>query len=222
MIENGQHIVGQGRDRFLLALSPSHAVVEGRQVDVFGVGQGPGHDATERMAHQPHLLAVLLGRLEERAGMRGEQLRQLAIGAHEAARAQAAARQQHPRSAAAIRRDEKQLAALPGKERRGARGDALQRQAEELQVRFEEAFWCEEIGTYALALDGAKRPCKVRTSNAEWGPAGDRNLLGRFVTQTFTVTRLTRLVTYYLRQYDASSPPKYSRYSTALHVDYPA
>ena len=35
-----------------------------------------------------------------------------------------------------------------------------------LQVRFEEAFWCEEIGTYALALDGAKRPCKVRTSNA--------------------------------------------------------
>ena len=37
-----------------------------------------------------------------------------------------------------------------------ARGDALQRQAEELQVRFEEAFWCEEIGTYALALDGAK------------------------------------------------------------------
>ena len=42
----------------------------------------------------------------------------------------------------------------------------LQRQAEDLQVRFEEAFWCEEIGTYALALDGAKRPCKVRTSNA--------------------------------------------------------
>ena len=32
--------------------------------------------------------------------------------------------------------------------------------------RFEAAFWCEEIGTYALALDGAKRPCRVRTSNA--------------------------------------------------------
>src|SRR5207302_10669185 len=58
---------------------------------------------------------------------------------------------------------------------------------------------------------------EVRTSNAEWGSAGDRNLLGRFATQTFTVTRLTRLVTYYLRQYDASTPPKYSRYSTALH-----
>ena len=63
---------------------------------------------------------------------------------------------------------------------------------------------------------------EIRTSDAEWGAAGDRNLLGRFVTQTFSVTRLTRLVTYYLRQYDNSSPAKYSRYSTALHVDYPA
>ncbi len=31
---------------------------------------------------------------------------------------------------------------------------------------FEAAFWCEDIGTYALALDGEKRPCRVRTSNA--------------------------------------------------------
>ena len=31
------------------------------------------------------------------------------------------------------------------------------------QGRFEEAFWCEEIGTYALALDGDKRPCRVRS-----------------------------------------------------------
>ena len=29
-----------------------------------------------------------------------------------------------------------------------------------------QAFWCEELGTYALALDGAKQPCRVRTSNA--------------------------------------------------------
>ena len=32
--------------------------------------------------------------------------------------------------------------------------------------RFEAAFWCPELGTYALALDGAKAPCRVRTSNA--------------------------------------------------------
>ena len=37
--------------------------------------------------------------------------------------------------------------------------------AERLRVRFEQAFWCEELGNYALALDGAKRPCRVNTSN---------------------------------------------------------
>ena len=34
------------------------------------------------------------------------------------------------------------------------------------RLRFEEAFWCDDIGTYALALDGRKRPCRVRSSNA--------------------------------------------------------
>jgi glycogen debranching enzyme len=42
----------------------------------------------------------------------------------------------------------------------------LEAQAEALRVRFEAAFWREDIGTYALALDGDKRPCDVRTSNA--------------------------------------------------------
>ncbi len=45
-------------------------------------------------------------------------------------------------------------------------GSALYAAAEALRVRFEDAFWCEEIGTYALALDGQKRPCRVRASNA--------------------------------------------------------
>lgn len=34
-----------------------------------------------------------------------------------------------------------------------------------LQAKFEEMFWCESIGTYALALDGHKRRCEVRSSN---------------------------------------------------------
>jgi glycogen debranching enzyme len=42
----------------------------------------------------------------------------------------------------------------------------LTAEARQLAERFEEAFWCEELGTYALALDGNKQPCKVRTSNA--------------------------------------------------------
>jgi glycogen debranching enzyme len=35
-----------------------------------------------------------------------------------------------------------------------------------LRHHFEEAFWCTDLGTYALALDGRKAPCRVRTSNA--------------------------------------------------------
>ncbi len=42
----------------------------------------------------------------------------------------------------------------------------LRGEAEILQKNFEAAFWCEEISTYALALDGGKKPCRVQTSNA--------------------------------------------------------
>jgi glycogen debranching enzyme len=42
----------------------------------------------------------------------------------------------------------------------------LEAEAQRLAERFEQAFWCDELGTYALALDGAKQPCRVRTSNA--------------------------------------------------------
>jgi glycogen debranching enzyme len=46
------------------------------------------------------------------------------------------------------------------------RAEKLRRQAEELRPLFERRFWCEDLSTYALALDGAKRPCRVRSSNA--------------------------------------------------------
>jgi glycogen debranching enzyme len=38
--------------------------------------------------------------------------------------------------------------------------------AERLQAKFAQAFWLADLGTFALALDGNKRPCRVRTSNA--------------------------------------------------------
>jgi glycogen debranching enzyme len=47
-------------------------------------------------------------------------------------------------------------------ERRRALLDA----ARTLQERFHERFWCEDIAMYALALDGDKKPCRVRSSNA--------------------------------------------------------
>ena len=43
---------------------------------------------------------------------------------------------------------------------------ALASEALELRRNFESAFWCEDLSTYALALDGRKRPCRVRSSNA--------------------------------------------------------
>lgn len=55
-----------------------------------------------------------------------------------------------------------QLARLLGHHDRAA---ALTREAEELRRRFEEAFWIEDMGTYALALDGQKRQCRVLSSN---------------------------------------------------------
>ena len=42
----------------------------------------------------------------------------------------------------------------------------LHDEAQRLAERFEAAFWCPEIETYAIALDGNKNPCRVRTSNA--------------------------------------------------------
>ncbi len=46
------------------------------------------------------------------------------------------------------------------------RAAILDQEAEDLRVRFDAAFWDEELGTYVLALDGEKRPCRVRASNA--------------------------------------------------------
>ena len=38
--------------------------------------------------------------------------------------------------------------------------------ADVLRRRFDEVFFDEEMGLYVLALDGEKKPCRVRASNA--------------------------------------------------------
>jgi glycogen debranching enzyme len=47
-----------------------------------------------------------------------------------------------------------------------AYGATLDMQAELLRINFERDFWCDDLGTYVLALDADKRPCRVRSSNA--------------------------------------------------------
>jgi glycogen debranching enzyme len=60
----------------------------------------------------------------------------------------------------------KEAAALAAALGYRSRAQDLERAAEKLRLAFEEKFWLEELGTYAIALDGAKRPCRVRSSNA--------------------------------------------------------
>jgi glycogen debranching enzyme len=47
-----------------------------------------------------------------------------------------------------------------------ALAEKLIAEAEELRTKFEAAFWSDELGMFVLALDGKKRPCRVRSSNA--------------------------------------------------------
>ncbi len=63
----------------------------------------------------------------------------------------------------AARRAGAALAAMLGQTQRAGQ---LMRQAEALRAQFERTFWCEELSTYAVALDGDKQPCRLRASNA--------------------------------------------------------
>jgi hypothetical protein len=82
------------------------------------------------------------------------------------------------------------------------------------------------IGSTSVTVDAGTNlnpgwVIEVRTSDYGWGVENDRNLLGRFASRTFSLPRLGTAQTYFLRQHDGSSPAKYSRFSTALHIDYP-
>ena len=59
----------------------------------------------------------------------------------------------------------RRLAGLARGRGEGALADRLTAEAESLRARFEEAFWMEEAGTYAIALDANKRQADAITSN---------------------------------------------------------
>jgi hypothetical protein len=52
-----------------------------------------------------------------------------------------------------------------------------------------------------------------------WGMTTERNLVGRFTSQSFTLPETGVTQTYYLRQFDASTPPQYSPYSSVLNLE---
>jgi glycogen debranching enzyme len=47
-----------------------------------------------------------------------------------------------------------------------AMADRLNRKASELKLKFQSKFWSDELSMFVLALDGEKRQCSVRSSNA--------------------------------------------------------
>jgi glycogen debranching enzyme len=71
------------------------------------------------------------------------------------------------------------------------RAEELDKQAELLKAQFNSVFWISELGTYALALDGHKKPCRVSASNAGhclFGGIADSKLADR-VAQTLMSER---------------------------------
>jgi glycogen debranching enzyme len=42
----------------------------------------------------------------------------------------------------------------------------FEKRAAVLRKKFEQAFWLDDLSTYAMALDAHKKPCRIRTSNA--------------------------------------------------------
>lgn len=79
-----------------------------------------------------------------------------------------------------------------------------------------------DIGSTEMLIDAGSEPVsdggfEVRRSDSGWGLEDDRNLINRFNYRVFSVPRLSRAQTWYLRPFDATG--KYSRVSTVLHVD---
>ncbi|HEU5400685.1 MAG TPA: hypothetical protein VFU86_04965, partial [Terriglobales bacterium] len=82
------------------------------------------------------------------------------------------------------------------------------------------------ITSTTLTVDAGVTPptgggIEVRRSDSGWSPDIDRNLAGRFTARTFTLPRLSKNQQYCFRQYDGSTPPRYSRHTTILYVDLP-
>jgi hypothetical protein len=80
-------------------------------------------------------------------------------------------------------------------------------------------------GATALTLDAGTAPgpgggIEVRVEGDwGWGTAMSRNLIGRYTGQTMTLPNTGVTQAFYLRQYDASTPPQYSAYSTVLNLE---
>lgn len=74
-----------------------------------------------------------------------------------------------------------------------------------------------DAGTAAPAGGGFE----VRRRDWDFGPGVDQDLVLRSPVRNFTIPREAQVERYYVRMYDGSTPPVYSRFSSAVFTDLP-
>ena len=82
------------------------------------------------------------------------------------------------------------------------------------------------VTTTALQLDAGSAPptgggFEVRLRDWDFGPGIDQNLVLRSPLRSFSIPRSAQVERYYIRMFDASDPPLYSRLSSAVFTNLP-
>jgi hypothetical protein len=78
----------------------------------------------------------------------------------------------------------------------------------------------------ALQVDAGMAPpagggFEVRRRDGDFGPGVDQDLVLRSPVRSFSIPREGQVEHYYVRMFDASAPPVYSRFSSAVFTDLP-
>jgi len=78
----------------------------------------------------------------------------------------------------------------------------------------------------ALQVDAGTAPpvgggFEVRRRDGDFGPGVDQDLVLRSPVRSFSIPREGQVEHYYVRMYDGSTPPVYSRFSSAVFTDLP-
>ncbi len=78
----------------------------------------------------------------------------------------------------------------------------------------------------ALQIDAGLAPpvgggFEVRRRDWDFGPAVGQDLVLRSPVRSFSIPREGQVEQYYVRMFDASTPPVYSRFSSAVFTQYP-
>ena len=78
----------------------------------------------------------------------------------------------------------------------------------------------------ALQVDAGMAPpagggFEVRRRDGDFGPGVDQDLVLRSPVRSFSIPREGQIEHYYVRMFDGSTPPLYSRFSSAVFTDLP-